>query len=1033
MKIECQSCSFDLSRLPVSVRFEAQSMEPGRDLTCPLCGSRARLDLMKWGVFTRTAPSGKTYCTWKLDGAAPVRQVAGGFKMERSGMSFVFDKLELVNPQAICHHAIPTFADEGGVASHPAVPVREEYFDCLDLETLRDRLAADPRSVSEVENNRLVCRLPLRGLPPERATVTVTIPVMPPEKGSQTTFRGVNLRVWPTPLPRWRRYLVGLAACDELGERAMAGDRLRARVRGAAGNWRGMGSTQRGGHAAVCAIDGTPEWISIEVGPGAASGDAEAGGMFWIAPPAKTLAAGSLQFGLDFGTSNTCLAYRDGAEQAPKLLPAIDEKRQSLYLIRGGPEALRHAGPDFWPAALGVGAGKDLFPSELLLPKPIQEMTAASKTVDQWVFGVDYGIPGPGVESASSSYREREHVLSEFKWGSMVRQAYPAFTEATGMLQSRFLEACLMQGLVRVVRSGYPIPETITVTYSYPMAFSEDDKKRLDESVHVACERLVQMTGTGWGAQVGVDESRAAAAHVTTDAPMSIYVDMGGGTTDIAILWSPQTSVAKKEEILFSTSVQYAGKSLLDGFGGKESAKGTSCLTPTGRLELKRRVREATRISDLKTNAGLFQVPAFTTTIENRTRHFYHYVVEYVARMIAAALIEGLATVEDRFEPSTDVVVYCLGNGWGFFEFVSPNPYETLVYNIRSRVRAILDAEPMAGQVRDAAGVSPRQVELRFIDGKIKDLPHRKAAVASGVLKANAKEGTVVGGAIGLVGWTTRVNDGKAGTIPWYRRYDTTPRGGYDAVVRRAANTQARSPTAADAGKPTVGVEVEGSLGGRAVKGVLASIGSGQASIRVEIPAERRSRGTVPLSTVRVVGASVAADDIFGALPGASAPDDLFAGQPGAVLGPTVGADVETTTPDGRVFQGPCLAIAGEVVTVEWRSMLVAVSETSLRMAAGASAVATPAGSKVVAVWDVSQPPRLSSGNMILSWKNEPPPVGDSSVRGPFDLDPDLQGGSLSAMRQRGQIYDRDWLTKGAYELMLEVVFREYLWKIGAG
>lgn len=1032
MKTPCSVCDYDLSQLPVRLRFEARTAEADRSLRCPLCGGTAIVTLMDWGVFPRTTSSGKEYCTWRAEGTTAPQQAMGGSLLRPNGtrMSLLFDVLNDLDPQQICHSFVPTFAQEGGTIAFPSLPVRAEYFDCIDLKKVRDRIASNRESVSEIEGKHLVCRLPLRGLPVGRETISVKVPVHGLDRAAAASLGGLNLRVWPTPLPGWRHYLVGLASSTEEGDATMRTGKLRVRFRTPEGSWQTASSSQRAGCAIAGASEGLPEWVAVEVLAPGGSNEPIAGGAFWVPPPPpRGSAVGELKLGLDFGTSNTCIAYEDPQTQNVRLLPALEERRQSLYLVRGGTEASRHAGPDFWPAPRGVGPIKDLFPSEILTPRPIAEMTAAAGTVADWQFGIDYGIPGPGVESASPAYHERQHVLSDFKWKAMVERAHPAFAKQTAALQERYLEAALMQALTRIVLGGQPAPATVTVTYSYPMAFIADDKTLLDGSVSGACKNLTRLTGVGFSPNPGVDESRAAAAHAQKEVPLAIYVDMGGGTTDIGAIWSPMTATGGTSRVLFSTSVQYAGSALLDGFAGKEGQAASSCLTSTGKDDLKRRVREADRMNDLRADSRLFQT-TFAKITENRTRHFYYYVVEYVARMIAAALIEGIATVDEKFLPETKVVVYLLGNGWGFFEFVAPNPYETLVYELEHRVRALLEGEPAAQQVHDAAGVTPRQVRLEFVDGKIKDLPHRKAAVATGVLKAlrNKEHSGSVGGAIGLVGWTTRVNEGLAGTIPWYRRYDARPEGGYATLFERRT---AGAPTPQDASPPLTG-EVEARIGGQAYRGHVIEAKNGTVTIRVPIPKERVKAGTLLLASLRPKPGESDGDlfdDLAGAAAGGGA--DLFsdlAGVPSvASIGP--GTPVETDTSGGRRLEGLCRSVEGENATVEWHAMIVPVPQQDVRSLG--QSISVPAAPVGTPSWGTELPPRLVPGNMILSWKDEPPSVGDGSIRGPFELDPELQS-SLGKMRQ-GQSYDRGWLTRGAYELMLEIVFKENLWKIGAG
>src|SRR5690606_39226579 len=142
------------------------------------------------------------------------------------------------------------------------------------------------------------------------------------------------------------------------------------------------------GECLVGALDERPAWVGLEVTEAGQAREpaaqAVAGGFFFV-PPATVPAAGEVRAGLDFGTSNTCVAFQGqmiSDDQSPALLPKVDEQDWNLYLVRGGPELRTHRGPDLWPSPSGFGAKGDLFASELLFGRAKADQTRALDAID---------------------------------------------------------------------------------------------------------------------------------------------------------------------------------------------------------------------------------------------------------------------------------------------------------------------------------------------------------------------------------------------------------------------------------------------------------------------------------------------------------------------------------------------------------------------------------------------------------------------------------------------------------------------------
>src|ERR1700759_1115386 len=118
-------------------------------------------------------------------------------------------------------------------------------------------------------------------------------------------------------------------------------------------------------------------------------------------------------------------------------------------------------------------------------------------------------------------------------------------------------------------------------------------------------------------------------------AQFFVYVDMGGGSTDIAI----KAEHGERSELVYLTSVSYAGSALLDAYGGRVDPQtgrpvGAWLAMNTPKEKLRRSIRMAESARQVLGDPSLFP-PSKVRTTEYRTRHFYFYLTEYIARLLA--------------------------------------------------------------------------------------------------------------------------------------------------------------------------------------------------------------------------------------------------------------------------------------------------------------------------------------------------------------------------------------------------------------
>ena len=775
--IVCKECDFRLSSLSIEINVGAAQGDSPVPLTCPVCGARVEMKLEQMRVYCQKGEETQHFY-WDTGDSAPPRKTPVGWKLQVDRMVFTFATLTKLEPKAICYNAVPAFKQSDGKLRFPLLPVKEEYFDCVDVDVLEKLSEDELRGLSGLQGGRYQARIPLKGLGGAYAKVAgISVINADPEAAPGTpeahAFRGVNLRMWPrVEFKEWRTYLIGLSAASEEGAKALKGERLQLRAAYRTrqdDKWTHIEQQMRDGEAVTAATDGRPRWLLVEVADsqrGSGARAAVAGGVLSIPAATQTCKGlGQLDLAIDFGTSNTCLALRD-TQRRPQLLPRADVDQETLYLMHAGPDSTEQRGPDLWPAQQWFGPKQDLFPSELLFLEQRDAVEQQLGDIEKWRFGVDFGVPGAGVDVL---YDEAAHLLAHFKWNSMLQASAPGFVSNIEELQACYLEAVLTCAVARVLASGRTGIGTVQVIWSYPVTFQQDDMTTLSSAMSRTAERLAGSTGMVWQQpQPGANESAAASYNAgDPDADVAIYADMGGGSTDIAIE-NPAQSHRDSPTPLFITSVKYAGANLLEAYAG-DGTDGTSCLNQdVGVDSLRRRIREAKRIMDVVGNPRLFN-KTFAKQVKTRTKHFYSYIIEYTARMLASAILDKRAFRDQEPSEELRVAIYFLGNGWGFGGILDNDIHDLLMSNVQNRVVEILQntSEAQEALVDDLKAVDV-EVEVLF-DTRIENLPHNKAAVAFGLLSGEGLGESVSTGKVprGVVGYTTHV--GKDRSIPWFR------------------------------------------------------------------------------------------------------------------------------------------------------------------------------------------------------------------------------------------------------------------------
>lgn len=231
---------------------------------------------------------------------------------------------------------------------------------------------------------------------------------------------------------------------------------------------------------------------------------------------------------VDFGTSNTSMAYKlkDGVEEgdakamtfslSPRWVWHREEKRDQYGFA-----------PEMW------GGQKGHFPSVLIA---LKSKGIGNKTVDELLpehlFMVDIpGLHGGGAGVSFDAFLQLHDVYENLKWRWKENQAWGHLFLSLALLYAH-AEMCLRNGAT--IRSH---------TFTYPLSFDHGELKTFKTKAKESVKKLEAFVYGSRSTNSTVrtmDESKAMATTPgsnKTEHTLQTFVDVGGGTTDIAILY----------------------------------------------------------------------------------------------------------------------------------------------------------------------------------------------------------------------------------------------------------------------------------------------------------------------------------------------------------------------------------------------------------------------------------------------------------------------------------------------------------------
>ncbi len=362
---------------------------------------------------------------------------------------------------------------------------------------------------------------------------------------------------------------------------------------------------------------------------------------------------------LDFGTSNTSLSIRVGAEdQVFELLDmTVDILGMDYYLQsrdEAGIEAFKRS---FWFPTYFPGGTLTTLPSDLIFVT--EEIRSLGPPSLREPFK-DFTIPHPLFERSEAD----RCIISNFKW-----EEHDVFRGHREDLVKTYLKIVMHMVLATLRRNRNS--KAITLEATYPLAFDEVKYGVYKNGLRAIMGELRNETGIDIRLEFTnlarkevelVAESEAGSALFTPPPQVAkLMVDIGGGTTDIALV--------KDDEILAKDSIRYAGNQYIEFLarnlfipGLIEGDNGEDGVTE---MSLERRKIKLQRILRSEGVAGLFDQYARhdgkRTIAEDALHKFFTGLFEYLYCLLKA---QGLRD---------DINLYPIGNGWRFIEGFSWN------------------------------------------------------------------------------------------------------------------------------------------------------------------------------------------------------------------------------------------------------------------------------------------------------------------------------------------------------------------------
>jgi hypothetical protein len=466
----------------------------------------------------------------------------------------------------------------------------------------------------------------------------------------------------------------------------------------------------------------------------------------------------------------------------PQLL-SIDSRDERIdeAIIDGSDLPSKVDAPDLWPPSEGFGKNHVLVPTELLTRQSLREIQQNPAQVKDWKPILDYTIPTSGVEVR---YEDKNYTIAEFKLASMFDSSLGEHRE----LQKRYLEFILLCVMARLANKN-TLRKTVSFTFSYPLAFDEDEKGSFELVLNEVAKSLSNPKfGVTVRCELAVDEARAAArsgGHTFEASDnAALFVDIGGGSADIAFL---RLENGHARGYNYVCSFEYAGGALAAAL---VEGKGDCLRAGTDLATFRRKVRASGSIRELTATEDLF-LSSRRGTVITKSSYFYGYLLQFLARLLAAHILTGEWQSQISEESKEvvkrtgfNVVFYGFGNGWGYGDLIDRAGRYRNVFGelLEEAVNSIVQEARTNGVTVEDQLVPEGQPQIAI---KTVEIREPKSAVACGLLRIGESSRWFEESRWPfrtIVGWTTTVNLNQK--IDWYLPIEATARApkGHQAI-----------------------------------------------------------------------------------------------------------------------------------------------------------------------------------------------------------------------------------------------------------
>ncbi len=486
-------------------------------------------------------------------------------------------------------------------------------------------------------------------------------------------------------------------------------------------------------------------------------------------------AEGRASLSVDFGTSNTCVAYDTGQSEILKF-------RLSPVMLWGKRSELEN--PGFVP--IQWGGAKGFFPTILLsrrFDERLPDMSPEEVQLEH-LFKVD--VPGlhKGIENRLYEGRLNQvwRIHPNLKWDPDPQTPWRAL----------FLELTLLYAHAEMFYSRASV--VTSYIFTYPLAFSKTFRDRYHAQARETIARVRQHCyGTDPQADqfeyiASIDESTAIAESVregSSPATMEVFVDVGGGTADIAIRHNNNFLVLDSLEVAGKTFFHFAERNFKQNLTGASQFK-----KHLGRLlqgkEQELNISSLDRQLDLGTFYSVAINDLSDETFRGReesiikkgmgTASYQRYRTKMFFRhLLAYALLQACAAVvEDKIRLTNGIKLILGGNAWGLMLFAEfPRSTEIL----KEEAEQILNL--LKRQLADSAHGEEKECldALQIFNIELlneQDLSKAKTSVAVGALNADPDASSRRKNTTPFAGVTIRelkINDFNPDTIRWCDRW----------------------------------------------------------------------------------------------------------------------------------------------------------------------------------------------------------------------------------------------------------------------